>query len=895
MLAHAPSAAELDLDEPIQAVVAELLAAWPGHRISLDQSWIHIAAPASQGREQGWKLHVSATPLSAPEVLRRAAPLLLEAAVGFKAARTTLQLGLLNQGHSGARSQVGKFLTIYPRDDEQAVELARALDAATAGLDGPAIPSDQPLRPGSLVHYRFGGFRQRTAITSGGMLTPMLVDPDGRLVPDRRDPWFSAPEWAVDPFERAGLVVRERPRPGPIGTRYRVRKALQQTAKGGVYLADDRSVAPPRPVVIKEGRRAVTTDHSGRDARARIDHEHALLRRLSPAPYVPEVYDRFEQEGNHFLVLELLEGQSLRSWLAPRGLRGEQLSSDEIRELAGQLFAILEWAHGAGVVLRDFNPNKIRCDPAGNLRLIDLEISHASDDPQPAFPGWTRAFAREQAGQPGSVPAPEDDYFSLGATLFFIATLVNPILADDGRERQPRLAELLDQLRPDLPGPLRTIILDLLATDAGAPADLAELRRRLDAPSLPVERPRPGPADLAAADLRALAVGLGDWILETARPEHPAHCWAPAATAASMLPISIQHGAAGVGLFLLDLYRATGEQRFLAGADMALDWSLGWMERNPELAAIPGLYFGAGGPAWLALSLVRHSGNLRDRQRASQLLARIDGMECPHLDLAHGLAGIGWLHLLAAQTLDAAHTERVRAIAESLAARASPFHGGLGWEVMLGAQPDIYYGYSHGAAGIGAFLLEAAALTGSAASAAAAQGAAQALFDAPVAVRGGAGWSWPHSKNKPTVWPHFCNGAAGIGLFLARLYAASGAEPARAAAERAAEAAFHGCQGAAAGLCHGVAGEGLFLLELHQASGSERALDQARALARLLLARAHRRDGRTLWEDDSAQTITADLMTGNAGVGAFLLRLSQPGLLEHPVSLPLRRLAAERA
>ena len=282
MLAHPPSAAELDLAEPIQTVVAELLADWPGQRISLDQSWIHIAAPAGQGREQGWKLHVSATPLSAPEVLRRAAPLLLEAAVGFKAARTTRQLGLLNQGQAGARSQVGKFLTIYPHDDEQAVELARALDAATAGLDGPAIPSDQPLRPGSLVHYRFGGFRQRTAISSGGMLTAMLVDPDGRLVPDRREPWFSAPEWAVDPFERAGLVVRGRPQPGPIGTRYRVRKALQQTGKGGVYLADDRSVAPARPVVIKEGRRAVTTDLSGRDARARIDHEHALLRRAAP-------------------------------------------------------------------------------------------------------------------------------------------------------------------------------------------------------------------------------------------------------------------------------------------------------------------------------------------------------------------------------------------------------------------------------------------------------------------------------------------------------------------------------------------------------------------------------------------------------------------------------------
>ncbi len=468
---------ELDPAEPIQAVVAEQLASWPNHRLKLDQSWINIAAPASQIPEQGWKLHVSATPLSAPEVLRRVLPLLLEAGVEFKAAQTTRQLGLLNEGQPGTRSQVGKFITVYPRDDEQAVALARALDAATFGLDGPTIPSDRAVRPGSLVHYRYGGFRQRTAISPVGVVMAMLVDPNNRLVPDKREPWFSAPEWATDPFEQAGLTVRAQPQPGPIGTRYRVRRALQQSGKGGVYLADDRSVDPARPVVIKEGRRAVTTDRSGRDARARIDHEHALLQRLSPAPYVPAVYDHFEQEGNHFLVLELLQGQSLRSWLGPRGLRGEQLSSAEIGDLAHKLFAIVEWAHAAGVVLRDFNPNNIMRDDAGRLRLIDLEISHASTDPLPAFYGWTRAFARTQARHPESLPVPADDYFSLGATLFFIATLANPVLADDGRERQTRLSDLLDQLRPDLPAPLRQVILALLATDEGAEVDLAALRQ----------------------------------------------------------------------------------------------------------------------------------------------------------------------------------------------------------------------------------------------------------------------------------------------------------------------------------------------------------------------------------------------------------------------------------
>ena len=115
-----------------------------------DEPWIVARPLDSVLPAQGWKLHVSATLSSALDVLTQALPVLVAARVPFKVAKTLETLASLNYGVAGS-SQIGKFITVYPRDDEQAVDLAVRLDQATAGLTGPAVPSDRPLHPGSRV------------------------------------------------------------------------------------------------------------------------------------------------------------------------------------------------------------------------------------------------------------------------------------------------------------------------------------------------------------------------------------------------------------------------------------------------------------------------------------------------------------------------------------------------------------------------------------------------------------------------------------------------------------------------------------------------------------------------------------------------------------------------
>jgi len=88
----------------------------------LEQPWIRVTPPGSALQEQGWKLHVTATIVHADEVLRRALEVLVPLRASFKVAGSPALLEHINQGAGGA-TQIGKFITVYPASDDDAVQL----------------------------------------------------------------------------------------------------------------------------------------------------------------------------------------------------------------------------------------------------------------------------------------------------------------------------------------------------------------------------------------------------------------------------------------------------------------------------------------------------------------------------------------------------------------------------------------------------------------------------------------------------------------------------------------------------------------------------------------------------------------------------------------------------
>jgi len=120
--------------------------------VSTGGIWCCVTPKEHVGRSQGWKLHLSATVSSAKTVLARALPLLLKSGSAFKFASTLADVAQLNARQT-PRGHSGKFIIVYPKSDEDAVKIDKALPQASVGLAVPRALSDRPKAPGRLAHY----------------------------------------------------------------------------------------------------------------------------------------------------------------------------------------------------------------------------------------------------------------------------------------------------------------------------------------------------------------------------------------------------------------------------------------------------------------------------------------------------------------------------------------------------------------------------------------------------------------------------------------------------------------------------------------------------------------------------------------------------------------------
>jgi hypothetical protein len=848
-----------DLAVTARAAVASSGAEW---RFAVEGPWAFATPVAAHSPEQGWKLHISATETSAAEVLAATVPVLVAEGVPFKFAATDKIVRLLNSTHAD-RASGGKFLTVYPADDAQAVRIADSCHRATEGLAGPVILSDRPYRPGSLVHYRYGGFSFSPAIDADGLVVHLIKGPDGTPLADERTASYRAPSWLADPFQPAptgGTTTGAATAPGAtvvLNERYRILGALSHANKGGTYLAEDATTG--RQVVIKEGRPHVGDEGRG-DARARVRHEARMLSLVECLGLAPRLVDLFEQSGHVFLVEGYVDAPSLREVVEGDGEGpATALPADEARELAAALAGAMAAFHADGIVIGDFNPNNILVTDDGALLVIDLEHARPAAEPQ-ASPAGTPGYASPEQLRGTSTDGYADDAWSLGATIAFLATGADPFLpagADDTWSDRARLAAWLDS--QVTAGACDATLADI-ALGAMAPRPEDRLRPVSVLTALRGEgtRTAPGRGGLTqgapedrdieeqAADV---VVDLAAWLVETMGAGPAGHLWPAGAAAASLDPVAVQAGASGVGLFLAQLVRAA--DRLPAAAQRRLDeidlrhvlsqtaaWVADQLTRNPERP--PGLYFGTSGVAWFLAEAGEALGRDDLLRRAHELALTVP-VRMPNSDITHGTAGIGlgqlrqWL-----SSGDERFLARAVVSAEQVLRSAvrTDDPGGMGgvpptkaagaarhsviWPVPVGAPTrlagTVSYGYAHGNAGIATFLFTVAAATGEPEFASVATEALLTILPHAVAVDGAAYWpaSPEHAgdSSEAGYWPSWCNGSTGIGAAFLRAHLATGEPGFRLAAEAGALAGLRERWRSSAVQCHGLAGDAELLLDL---------------------------------------------------------------------------------
>ncbi|WHM40231.1 class IV lanthionine synthetase LanL [Streptomyces sp. BPTC-684] len=870
--------------------------------------WCHVSPPGEAGRPQGWKLHVAATPLAAPLVLARAAEILVRHGCRFKFAGTIGRAGDL-VSHRYDRGGGGKFLTAYPElDDARLRELAAELHRATLGLPGPAILSDRPCFPGSLVHYRYGVFSGVPALGDDGIRAAMLVAPDGRLVPDRRRAWFAPPEWAPrDPFAQGGSSAaggRAAPAEVLLDGRFLVRGVIRHAFGGGVFRGVDESTGTP--VIIKQARPHTAATLTGRDARDLRRHEAAMLEAFAGSGFTPAPVALFEQQGDLFLVQEAVDGVTLRQWALDRTELGEQWGVPAVDALrrARSLACLMRLVHDEGWVLRDFNPNNVMVTDDGEVCLIDLEMLARPGEPAIRIhtPGYA---APEQVNAPRYGPAPGSaaDLYSLGATFFHLVTGVDPLLAADdpgirgnagrlaawlgriahGNEAARLLAPLIVALLDDDPArrPGLDEVLDRLAETARATAGPSAAATAAGVIGLAVTEadpaPAAGPRGLAEPELKELVADGIDHLLATADPEAADRLWPSGPVGSATDAFNVQHGAAGVLGVLVRAYEVGEHPAVLDAVRNTATWIADRVGREPR--TLPGLYYGRSGTAWALLDAAQLLGDERLLGHAMELAARVP-VRWHGPDVCHGVAGAGLTQLRFWEaTGERRYLDRAEEAGAELAAMARRRDGRLLWPVpraILSTPADVvHYGFAHGVAGIGAFLLALARTTGDTAPADLAVEGARTLL-AVAEVADGAAY-WRSGERGGPRKTHWCSGSSGVGTFLLRVRRETGEDDFLVAARRAAVAVRRSRRHIGTSQCHGLAGDGEFLLDLADVCGEPAYRGWAAELAAGLYARNVVRDGRTLVPDDTGTQVWADYGTGLSGVIAFLLRSARGG------------------
>ncbi|MFB6454001.1 protein kinase [Chitinophaga sp. Hz27] len=400
----------------------------------------HLISVGKKKQFSGWVILLSSVQHEVSGFLPSILPFLLEKEWAFEIPLSPLTSKKFINGDYGLE-RMGTVVTIFPENDEQAIEIINSIQGRTTSCNYTTIPKSIHII--NNIFVRKAEFNAIEAQSQDGTPLWLVINIDNSISPQNLEHYDGdTKDWPFTGFLKEKPVRISNPK--IIKDKVIVTKKIREAFKGNVYKGlYFKNLFKPIWCLIKEGKSNYFVNAHNKDARDNIEWHYKIISKLKTEKITNIPFDLIHDNDVSYIITSYLRGEeinytitkiySIKSW--------EELTSEnknKLFKLLLQCIDIIATLHHHNIIHRDISSNNFLVKKE-NVKIIDFSLSYDQTDPdgsKSSFWGRTMGFSeRNKTEAQLETPDKAEDIYSLGCLMIYILTGIYPSLLTGNNDR----------------------------------------------------------------------------------------------------------------------------------------------------------------------------------------------------------------------------------------------------------------------------------------------------------------------------------------------------------------------------------------------------------------------------------------------------------------------------